>query len=78
MTGPESGAPLTGTVASFDDNGGWGVVTAEDGTEYPFHCTAVADGSRTIPARAEVIFWLRPGHRGQWEAAGLTPRQYPP
>ena len=68
------GAPLIGTVASFDDAAGWGVVAVESGTAYPFHCTAIADGTRTIEADTTVTFWLAPGHRGEWEAAGVTPR----
>ena len=66
--------PLAGRVASFDDATGWGVVAAENGTDYPFHCTAIADGTRTIEADTPVSFSLAPGHRGVWEAAGVTPR----
>ncbi len=68
------GAPLAGTVAGFDAATGWGVVEAEDGAPYPFHCTAIADGSRVIEAGIAVTFHLAPGHRGLWEAAGITPR----
>ncbi len=65
----------TGTVASFDDPRGIGTVTDEsDGQEYFFHCTAVADGTRTIDVGATVEFEVVPGRRGQWEAAGLRPR----
>ncbi|MDE0613005.1 MAG: cold shock domain-containing protein [bacterium] len=68
------GTPLAGRVASFDDATGWGVVAADGGIEYPFHCTAIADGTRAIEVGAAVTFQLMPGHRGQWEAAGITPR----
>ncbi|MXZ77098.1 MAG: cold-shock protein [Acidimicrobiia bacterium] len=68
------GTPLTGRVASFDDGTGWGVIAADGGIEYPFHCTAIADGTRTIEAGVAVSFRLTPGHRGQWEGAGVTPR----
>ena len=68
------GTPLAGRVASFDDATGWGVVAADGGIEYPFHCTAIADGTRAIEVEAAVTFQLIPGHRGQWEAAGITPR----
>lgn len=66
--------PEFGTVASFDEATGWGVICAEGGGEFPFHCTAVADGARTIETGIAVTFQLAPGHRGQWEAAGITPR----
>ncbi|MDE0238538.1 MAG: cold shock domain-containing protein [bacterium] len=66
--------PLIGTVASFDSGTGWGTIAAGDGTAYPFHCTAIADGTRTITAGVAVTFQLAAGHRGVWEAAGITPR----
>lgn len=72
------GVPFIGTVANFDDATGWGVVATEDEATYPFHCTAIAGGTRTIEADTLVSFWLVPGHRGQWEAAGVIsqrPRQ---
>ena len=61
-----------GRVATWDDAAGYGTVTAE-GTEWFFHCTAIADGTRSIDAGASVDFELRPGHLGRWEAAGLRP-----
>ncbi len=63
---------MVGRVASFDAATGWGVIAAVGGTEYPFHCTAIADGTRSIEAAAQVTFWLAPGHRGVWEAAGIA------
>ena len=67
----------TGTVASFDEHEGLGTVRAEDGRELPFHCTAIADGSRTIEPRTPVAFTVRPGRSGRWEAMGLTPTGAP-
>lgn len=67
-------APQAGRVARFDGATGWGVIAAENGIDYPFHCTAIADGTRTIEADIPVSFSLTPGHRGVWEATGLTPR----
>jgi cold shock protein len=61
-----------GVVASFDDPRGLGVVRSEDGTEYPFHCTAIADGTRTIDEGARVQFEVVAGHMGRWEAARIT------
>ncbi|WP_419919329.1 cold shock domain-containing protein [Candidatus Poriferisocius sp.] len=65
---------LTGCVESFDSATGWGMITTVSNTSYPFHCTAVADGTRTIEAGTAVVFRLSPGHRGAWEAVGVTPR----
>ena len=73
MSLSEPGTPLTGRVASFDGAAGWGVIAADNGTEYPFHCTAIADGTRTVTAGIAVSFQLAPGHRGVWEAAGIIP-----
>jgi cold shock CspA family protein len=61
---------VRGTVAAFDDARGLGEVDA-DGVRYPFHCTAIADGTRTIPVGTEVTFDLRPGGMGRWEATEL-------
>ena len=66
--------PLAGAVADFDASTGWGMVGTDGGDEYPFHCTAIADGTRTIDIGIAVTFHLTPGHRGQWEATGITPR----
>jgi len=64
----------TGVVASFDDPRGLGTVRADDGTEYPFHCTAIADGTRTIDEGVAVDFEIVAGRLGRWEAAGIRPR----
>jgi len=64
---------MHGVVTAFDDPRGLGEVTAEDGTAYPFHCTAIADGTRTIAERTEVRFEVVAGRLGRWEAARLTP-----
>ncbi len=63
-----------GRVVGFDDHAGFGTVRAEDGSEYFFHCTAIADGSRTIEVGADVSFHVVPGHHGRWEAAEVTVR----
>jgi cold shock CspA family protein len=75
------GAPWTaaggtrrrGTVVGFDEGRGVGVVADEDGRRYPFHCTAIADGSRTIAEGTRVCFVVAPGHLGRLEADGLEP-----
>ena len=60
-------------MSAFDDDAGLGTVTDAEGHEHPFHCTAIADGSRTIDPGTAVVFDLVPGHNGRWEADGLTP-----
>jgi cold shock CspA family protein len=62
---------VTGVVTEFDDPAGFGTVTADDGVEHFFHCTAIADGSRTIEVGARVAFEVVPGRLGRWEASDL-------
>jgi CspA family cold shock protein len=62
---------MHGTVTEFDEARGLGVVTADDGTTYPFHCTQIADGTRTIDVGATVRFDVGPGLPGRWEAKGV-------
>ena len=45
-----------GVVVSFDEERGLGEVRGADGTTWPFHCTSIADGSRTIAVGARVRF----------------------
>ena len=40
---------------------------------FPFHCTAIADGSRTIAPDTAVRFRLVPGPFGALEATKITP-----
>jgi CspA family cold shock protein len=61
-----------GVVATFDDHRGYGTVRADDGTDLFFHCTAIADGTRTIDEGARVVFDVVPGRLGRWEAAQLA------
>jgi len=63
----------TGSVVSFDEHGGYGTVRDADGQEWFFHCTAIADGSRTIAEGTAVTFTLVPGRLGRWEASDLQP-----
>ncbi|QGG95196.1 cold-shock protein [Actinomarinicola tropica] len=62
-----------GTVVAFDDDKGYGEVGGDDDRWF-FHCTAIADGSRTIEVGAPVSFRVVPGRLGRWEAADLRPR----
>jgi len=64
---------VPGRVTAFDERRGLGEVTADDETVYPFHCTVIADGTRTIEVGARVEFEVVPGRLGRWEAAAITP-----
>jgi CspA family cold shock protein len=64
---------VTGTVAQFDVEKGYGSVRADDGTVYFFHCTAISGGSRTIDEGRRVTFEVVAGHLGRWEAAEISP-----
>jgi cold shock CspA family protein len=64
---------MRGRVVDFDEHVGLGEVEAEDGRRYGFHCTQIADGTRTIDVGADVTFEVVPGHLGRWEAARLAP-----
>jgi len=64
---------LTGVVSAFDEAAGLGTVTAADGAVYAFHCTQIADGTRTIEVGARVCFDVVPWHQGRYEAVALSP-----
>ena len=57
-------------MAAFDEHRGTGQVETSGGLLF-FHCTAIADGSRTIEPGTDVSFVVAPGHLGQWEARDL-------
>lgn len=63
---------MRGVVREFDEATGLGVVESDDATRYPFHCTQIADGTRTIATSTTVTFDVVPGHQGRWEAAGIS------
>lgn len=63
-----------GAVVEFDDAAGYGRVEDDAGAAWFFHCTAIADGSRTVPTGAAVSFAVVPGRLGRWEASDLRPR----
>ena len=66
------GDEVSGVVAEFDEDRGIGTVRTEAGDEHFFHCTSIADGSRTIPDGTAVTFRVEAGRRGQWEATELA------
>ena len=67
-----------GRIAAFDADKGFGEVEAEDGRRLFFHCTQIADGTRTIAVGTEVTFEVVPGQMGQWEGAEITPMSTTP
>lgn len=62
-----------GRVSRWDEAGGYGDVSTEDGRLLFFHCTAIADGSRTISEGTRVVADVVPGHHGHHEARSLRP-----
>ncbi len=59
-------------MRSFDEQRGLGEIVTDEGAVYPFHCTVIADGSRSIPVGTAVEFERVAGHLGRWEAAAVT------
>jgi len=68
-------AEATGVVAAFDEHRGLGTILADGGEEVPFHCTAIADGTRTIPVGRPVRFSVVAGRLGRWEADHVAPAE---
>jgi cold shock CspA family protein len=64
-----------GRVAEYDDHKGYGYIERDDqegdGERLFFHCTAIADGSRTIPVGAGVTFEIVAGRMGR-EATNVS------
>jgi cold shock CspA family protein len=66
-------APRRGVVQDFDEAVGLGTVRDARDRTFPFHCTQIADGSRSVAQGTQVEFEVVPGHLGRWEAAALRP-----
>ncbi|HEY4378008.1 MAG TPA: cold shock domain-containing protein [Acidimicrobiales bacterium] len=66
-------AVSSGVVVAFDDLAGHGLVRDDAGEEWFFHCTRIADGTRTIAVGAAVTFEAVAGPTRGWEASGLRP-----
>jgi len=66
--------PRVGVVATFESERGVGTVAEADGTTFPFHCTALTDGSREVEVGRAVLFIVRPGHCGVLEAREVVKR----
>ncbi len=61
---------MVGTVTAFEEGRGLGVIEADGGT-FSFHCTQIADGTRSVRVGATVEFQVVPGRRGDWEATHI-------
>jgi hypothetical protein len=77
---------LEGRVETFDEAVGLGEISASFASgpggpdrrdaavgRYRFHCTQIADGSRTIAVGTRVSFRLLAGRDGRWEARDVRP-----
>lgn len=65
--------PATGVVEQFDAEVGLGVIVDGDDGRWPFHCTAIDDGTRTIEVGVMVRFERTWGGPGRWEATAVGP-----
>lgn len=61
----------TGRVVAFDEHRGLGTVEGDDGRPLDFHCTQIADRTRSVPVGATVRYVVVPGALGRWEAAAV-------
>lgn len=62
---------LRGVVDAFDEAAGWGTLQTARGDSVFFHCTRIADGSRSIPVGVDVEARCEPIGIGDWEATGV-------
>ena len=62
----------SGRVVVFDVDRGLGEIEEPDGTRRAFHCTQIADGSRTVAVGATVRYVLVPASLGAWEASEVA------
>jgi cold shock CspA family protein len=69
--------PRPGRVEAFDDARGIGTVVDESGRSYPFHCTALTDGTRSIAVGTRVVFEVAAAHLGSYEARSITAAEGP-
>ena len=72
LSGPARRAE-SGRVVEFDDHTGLGVVESVAGARNAFHCTQVADGSRSVTVGMAVRYEIVPGGLGAWEAGAIEP-----
>jgi cold shock CspA family protein len=63
---------VEGVVVDFDEQAGFGIVRSDEGEEHWFHCTRIADDSRTIDPGTRVRYDVVSGHLGRWEAFAVA------
>lgn len=68
----DGGSVLTGVVDAFDEDMGLGSVRHESGSSLDFHCTAIADSTRSIAVGTAVAFTICTGHNGTVEARAMV------
>ena len=68
---------MRGRIIAFDEPRGIGEVQADDGVTYRFHCTQIADGSRSIPVGAVVTFETFEHPVGGTEATAIASVERP-
>lgn len=61
---------MRGTVVEFDEAAGTGWLSDDDGRRWFFHCTQIADGTRTIASQTPVSFESLP-YLGRYEATAI-------
>jgi len=64
--------PALARVTEFDADAGLGALVTDDGRALPFHCTAIADGTRRIAVGRRVVCTVVAGHLGRMEATDLV------
>lgn len=57
-----------GVVTTFDESSGLGIITADNGSEIPFHCTTISDGTREIEVGRRVYVRIFAATKGRVEA----------
>jgi CspA family cold shock protein len=60
-----------GRIAVYDEQRGLGEVEAAGGLRYPFHCTAIHDGTRFVAVGTDVEFTVVAGPLGRYEASAI-------
>lgn len=60
-------------MVSFDTERGLGVLSAQTGAAFGFHCTTIAGGARQIAVGRTVAFLLTAAPGGRFEATAVTP-----
>jgi cold shock CspA family protein len=62
---------MHGIVIAFDERRGDGIFRDDEGSEWYFHCLAIANGSRRIEVGTAVRAQRGVGRRGRDEAVNL-------